>query len=261
MAIYWWGFLFSGGPFSAYVFLGLLFFTAPMGLIIFGINDIADRDSDAINPRKGGIDGAVIKPKEIKMIIRYITISATTFLLLFLIGQRYLSALALAGIVLFAYTYSVEPFRLKTRPVIDAISNGFWLIFIYMLGLFIANVTVPANKDLWLGLSVTFLAGFVFHSLGTVLDYDTDEEVGEKTIGLLLGRRNTLAMCAVLLLYCTLVSANATLRIFFGLCTFLNLILLAKPDPILIAKFKTIFFYILAVVLPAAYLINRFIAN
>ena len=232
-----------------------------MGLIIFGINDIADRESDAINPRKGGIDGAVISTKEVRTVRNVVYISAVLFLLLFIVGRRYLSALGLLGIVVFAYAYSVEPIRLKTRPAIDAVSNGFWLVLIFLIGLFISNIHISASHELWARLSVTFLAGFAFHTLGTVLDYDSDKVVGEKTIGLLLGRRKALALSLILLLYSSLVSSNLTLHIFFGTCTFLNLILFINPDPKLIAQFKKVFFYMLAVLLPVVYSISYFIGG
>ena len=38
---------------SAGFWLGLLYVTFPLGLIIYGWNDIADADIDSFNPRKG----------------------------------------------------------------------------------------------------------------------------------------------------------------------------------------------------------------
>ncbi len=43
---------------------GLLFMTFPMGIIVYGINDLADAKSDAINSRKGGIEGHILKATE-----------------------------------------------------------------------------------------------------------------------------------------------------------------------------------------------------
>ena len=39
--------------------LGTLFFLIPYNLLMYGINDVFDYESDLRNPRKGGIEGAV----------------------------------------------------------------------------------------------------------------------------------------------------------------------------------------------------------
>ena len=45
----------------------LLWVTLPFNLLIYGINDIYDQDTDAENDRKGGFGGAKIKPAEVRM--------------------------------------------------------------------------------------------------------------------------------------------------------------------------------------------------
>ena len=46
----------------------LLWVTLPFNLLIYGINDIYDQETDADNDRKGGYGGAKIKPSEVRMI-------------------------------------------------------------------------------------------------------------------------------------------------------------------------------------------------
>jgi len=46
----------------------LLWVSFPFNLLIYGINDIYDQDTDSDNDRKGGYGGAKIKPHETKMI-------------------------------------------------------------------------------------------------------------------------------------------------------------------------------------------------
>jgi len=46
----------------------LIWVTFPFNLLIYGINDIYDQDTDADNDRKGGYGGAKIKPHETRMI-------------------------------------------------------------------------------------------------------------------------------------------------------------------------------------------------
>ena len=40
--------------------IGTLFFLIPYNLLMYGINDVFDYESDLHNPRKGGIEGAVL---------------------------------------------------------------------------------------------------------------------------------------------------------------------------------------------------------
>ena len=41
-------------------FVGTLYFLIPYNLAMYGINDVFDYESDLRNPRKGGLEGAVL---------------------------------------------------------------------------------------------------------------------------------------------------------------------------------------------------------
>ena len=45
------------------LWIGALFFLIPYNLLMYGINDVFDYESDLRNPRKGGIEGALLDPK------------------------------------------------------------------------------------------------------------------------------------------------------------------------------------------------------
>jgi 4-hydroxybenzoate polyprenyltransferase len=59
--------------FAAYLFvseqidltliIGTIFFFIPYNFLMYGINDVFDYESDLRNPRKGGIEGALLDPK------------------------------------------------------------------------------------------------------------------------------------------------------------------------------------------------------
>src|SRR5690606_23378437 len=42
--------------------VGTLFFLIPYNLAMYGINDVFDYESDLANPRKGGVEGALLDP-------------------------------------------------------------------------------------------------------------------------------------------------------------------------------------------------------
>ncbi|HBB38783.1 MAG TPA: prenyltransferase, partial [Candidatus Aquiluna sp.] len=51
------------GEVTAQLIIGTLFFLIPYNLLMYGVNDVFDYESDLANPRKGGIEGALLEPK------------------------------------------------------------------------------------------------------------------------------------------------------------------------------------------------------
>ena len=49
---------------DAVLIVGTLFFLIPYNLLMYGINDVFDYESDLLNPRKGGIEGDVVRDRE-----------------------------------------------------------------------------------------------------------------------------------------------------------------------------------------------------
>lgn len=182
--------------------IGVLFVTLPMGLIVYGTNDIADRESDAQNPRKGGIDGVRLKRSENRPLAVAIVVTAVVSLLISALSQHIGLGLAMLAICVFAYTYSVKPVRLKNRPVLDSLSNGIWVVSIFMVGYW-ANVRgVPLVLPSANILIAIVLFGAALHALGAAMDYEVDKAVGDTTICVALGKTKTLLLCALAFLVC-----------------------------------------------------------
>ena len=58
----------------------LVWLTLPFNLLIYGVNDIFDQETDALNPRKGSIEGARIEPREVRTIVWAVAITNVPFL-------------------------------------------------------------------------------------------------------------------------------------------------------------------------------------
>ena len=102
----------------------ILWLTLPFNLLIYGVNDIFDQDTDALNPRKGSIEGARIEPREVRLIAWGVAVSNLPFLAYFAIA---LPPAAIAVIALYAgvfVCYSAPPLRFKQRPFLDSLSNA-----------------------------------------------------------------------------------------------------------------------------------------
>jgi 4-hydroxybenzoate polyprenyltransferase len=159
----------------------LLWLTLPFNLLIYGVNDVFDQETDARNPRKGTLEGARIDPSEVRSVVIGVIITNVPFLvysLLFVplsaIAWMFLYALLFAG-------YSVPPARFKARPYLDSLSNmayAFPLVFVPLaLG---SGPVWPAA----LGLMAWSAAK---HTFDAVQDVDEDRRVGIMTTAVRLG--------------------------------------------------------------------------
>jgi hypothetical protein len=111
----------------------LIWVTFPFNLLIYGINDIFDQETDNINARKGGMEGAKISPSEVRPIFIGVAVTNIPFLIYFALTVPPAAMGWILAYALFFYFYSSPPFRFKARPVWDSVSNtdyAFPLVFI-----------------------------------------------------------------------------------------------------------------------------------
>jgi len=165
----------------------LLWVTFPFNLLIYGINDIYDQDTDADNDRKGGYGGAKIRPSETKMIGWGVVLTNIPFLVYFFFTVD--NRLALVWMVLYAFSfwqYSATPLRFKGRPLLDSLSNAdyaFPLVFVpYALG---AEPLWPAA----IGLMAWSMAKHVYDA---IQDIDEDRQAGIITTAVKFGVKGSL---------------------------------------------------------------------
>lgn len=163
----------------------LIWLTLPFNLLIYGVNDIFDQETDALNPRKGSIEGARIEPREVKLIAWAVAITNIPFLVYFVIA---LPMPAVALILLYAAVfvfYSAPPLRFKARPFLDSLSNA-----AYGLPLLILPVALEA-PPVWPAVIGLLAWSVAKHAYDAVQDIDEDREAGITTTAVLLGPRGT----------------------------------------------------------------------
>jgi len=162
------------------------YFLLPANVYLYGVNDVFDADVDAENPKK--------EDRE----VRYR-------------GQRFVpvavgaSGLGLLGVVsltepiawpwlaawgLLATAYSAPPVRFKTRPVLDSLSNG-----LYVLPGAAAYGTVAGAQPPTWPLLGGVLWTMAMHTFSAIPDIEPDREAGIATTATWLGERRTLAYC------------------------------------------------------------------
>jgi 4-hydroxybenzoate polyprenyltransferase len=159
----------------------LLWLTLPFNLLIYGVNDVFDQETDAQNPRKGTLEGARIDRSEVWSIALGVIASNVPFLAYFVL---FVPPSAVAWMLLYALLfvgYSVPPARFKARPYLDSLSNAayaFPLVFV-PLGLGEGPVWPAA-----IGLMAWSAAK---HTFDAVQDVDEDRKVGITTTAVKLG--------------------------------------------------------------------------
>lgn len=163
----------------------LVWLTLPFNLLIYGVNDIFDQETDALNPRKGSIEGARIEPREVKLIAWAVAVTNIPFLIYFVVALP-LAAVGLillyAGVFVF---YSAPPLRFKARPFLDSLSNA-----AYGLPLLILPVALEA-PPVWPAVVGLLAWSVAKHAYDAVQDIEEDREAGITTTAVLLGPRGT----------------------------------------------------------------------
>ena len=168
--------------------LGTLFFLIPYNLLMYGINDVFDYESDLRNPRKGGIEGAVSEKRWHPLILWASTLSCVPFLVYLVVVGNGLANFFLALFVFTVVAYSAKGLRFKEKPFLDSLTSASHFVgpLIYALALtktsLVDNIIVIAAFTLW---------GMASHAFGAVQDVIADREGGIASIATAIGARTT----------------------------------------------------------------------
>ena len=169
--------------------VGALFFLIPYNLAMYGINDVFDYESDLHNPRKGGVEGALLDPSIHRTTLWAAAITNVPFLIALVALGSPLSGVVLAVSIFAVIAYSAKGLRFKERPVLDSITSATHFVSPAVYGLVLAGaVFTPA---LWLILVSFFLWGMASHAFGAVQDVIADREGGLASIATVFGARMT----------------------------------------------------------------------
>jgi 4-hydroxybenzoate polyprenyltransferase len=191
---------------SGKLWLGLFFVLFPLGLLLYGVNDIVDAETDALNPRKGtfmfGSRGAREQLAALKSQIAVVQIPfAMAFY--FFVGPRILSWYAL--LLMAVGLYNAPGIAWKGRPPFDVLIQASYLL-VFVLSSWLNNVPQLPWQ--------TFLFGAMFamhsHIFGEVMDIEPDRLSGRRTTATSIGRVHAKFLIAALL-----VVETALVQIFF----------------------------------------------
>ena len=173
-----------------------LYFSLPANLLIYGVNDMFDYETDKNNPKKTSYE-ELVTPKDQKNLWRWIGLTNAPFLILLpFIGRQALWGVA--GFLFFSYFYSAPPIRAKIRPLVDSMFNVLY-VFPAVVGYGLISGQFP-NPLLFVAALLWCMA---MHAYSAVPDIEADKKANISTIATKLGRQGTLIFCLV----CYLLSA------------------------------------------------------
>lgn len=189
------GYLMVERHIDALLVVGTLFFLIPYNLLMYGVNDVFDYESDLLNPRKGGIEGDVVRDRARarrvhRGIIGASALTVAPMMAWLIVNGTPRAAVVLVVVVFAVVAYSAPVLRFKERPFLDSLTSAVHFAgpLVYALVLTGAGLTARGIWPIW----VAFLAwGMASHAFGAVQDVRADRDGGIASIGTVMGARAT----------------------------------------------------------------------
>jgi len=206
----------------------LIWVTFPFNLLIYGINDIFDQETDNINARKGSYEGAHIYPHEVKPIWIGVIATNVPFLIYFALTLPSAAVWWMIAYSLFFTFYSAPPLRFKARPYLDSLSNtdyAFPLAFVPL---------ALGHEPLWLGVIGLMLWSIAKHAYDAIQDIPQDSDTGIRTTAVHLGVRRTLIWSGFWWILSTVLFALVNIAVAvvnFAIAAYLILSVWRTPTP------------------------------
>ena len=176
--------------------VGTVYFLIPYNLAMYGINDVFDYASDLRNPRKGGIEGALLAPRFHRPMLWLAAVTNIPFLIVLALAGGPAAWISIAISAFAVVAYSAPGLRFKERPVLDSITSSTHFVSPAVVGLALAGAA--PTLGLVLVLTAFFLWGMAAHAFGAVQDIEPDRDAGIGSIATALGARRTVRVAIAL---------------------------------------------------------------
>ena len=188
-------YLLTTGQVDATLIIGTIFFLIPYNLAMYGINDVFDYESDLRNPRKGGVEGALLDTRMHRPTLIASVVTTVPFVVYLVIVGSPLSWLVLAISLFAVVAYSAKGLRFKEKPFLDSITSSTHFVSPAVYGLVLAGAVF--TPQLWAVLGAFFLWGMASHAFGAVQDVIADREGGIASIATVIGARWTVRFAVI----------------------------------------------------------------
>jgi len=176
--------------------LNIGYFTLPANLLLYGINDLFDSDTDTINPKKATKEVLLDETKR-KIVLQSLPFLALISIAILVIQTSAAASITMMVFLILTICYSTPPIRLKARPFLDSASNS-----LYACPLIIGYAQNTGKLP-----GVEIIAAAIFwtsamHLLSAIPDINSDKAALLKTSATQLGTSGSLLVCAILWASC-----------------------------------------------------------
>ena len=176
-----------------------LFFLFPANVLLYGVNDFFDRDTDKFSSKKSGREFVFSGES-------WVLWSWVSCLVLGLLVAWWFSSWLVLGFLFLAVFYSAPPLRFKARLLLDSWSNG-----LYVLPGFFSYVLFSGSLPAWWVVVGAWSWAASMHLFSAIPDIVADKKAGLSTTAVVVGRADALRLCSVwwlLSLACAAFSAS-----------------------------------------------------
>jgi 4-hydroxybenzoate polyprenyltransferase len=175
--------------------IGSIFYLIPYNLLMYGVNDVYDYESDLRNPRKGGIEGAKLaKHTHQFILISAYLLSAPFIVYLLYTSHRPWGYMVFLLNIFLVLAYSLPKLRFKERPFIDSMTSSS-----HFVGPLIFAMTFTTfSSSYWVIIGSFFLWGMASHAFGAVQDIKADKAGGIGSIATVIGAKSTVRFSIIL---------------------------------------------------------------
>jgi 4-hydroxybenzoate polyprenyltransferase len=188
-------YLLAGRDVDVTFVLGVLYFLVPYNLLMYGVNDVFDYESDVRNPRKGGVEGVVLDRRVHRATIWLAALTNVPFLVALVLLGDAVSTAVLAVSVVAVVAYSVPVLRFKERPFLDSLTSSTHFVSPAVFGVAIAGGDLGGLTGAGTAALVAFFVwGVASHAFGAVQDIGADRAAGIASIATALGAGRTVRL-------------------------------------------------------------------
>ena len=188
-------YLLAGGGVDLVFWLGVVYFLVPYNLLMYGLNDVFDYESDLRNPRKGGVEGVVLDGRWHRLTLWAAVLTNLPFVVALAAVGTLASTVALGVVVFAVVAYSAPGLRFKERPLLDSVTSSTHFAGPAVFGLLLVSPQVTAAA--LAVFAAFFLWGAASHAFGAVQDIRADQGAGIASVATWLGAAGTVRLALV----------------------------------------------------------------
>lgn len=189
-------YLFTAREVDARLIVGTLFFLIPYNLLMYGVNDVFDYESDRRNPRKGGAEGALLEEGLHRLTLLSAILVPLPFVVWLLAVGSFPAAVVLLVVLFAVVAYSAPRLRFKERPVLDSATSSTHFAGPALYGFVLAGASLGTTHALILG--AFFCWGMASQAFGAVQDVSADRAGGLASVATVFGAARTVRLALTL---------------------------------------------------------------